>query len=276
MSGRAVAQTSRVGVPDALVDLDRYPLLNLDGTAAQALLHSARAQLAAIGACELPGFLRPEGLDAVVADARELAPGAYRSEGVGTAYLEVPDFSLPADHPRRTLGPYAVGVVAYDQFPNASPLRQLYAWDPMMSFIGAVLQRGPLYRYADPLGALNLAVMTDGDQLQWHFDQTDFVVSLAIQDAEDGGDFEVAPLIRSAHDERYADVQRVFVGASDRVVRLPMTPGTLLIFAGRHSVHRVCPIRGRTPRLVALLAYDTKPGTTSTELLRLSRYGRVC
>jgi hypothetical protein len=187
----------------------------------------------------------------------------------------VPDFSLPDDHPRRQLGPYAVGVVAYDMFATDSALRRLYEWDPLMHFIEAVLQRGPLFRYADTLGALNLAVMTDGDELQWHFDQTDFVVSLAIQDADAGGDFEVAPLVRTADDERYDDVMDVFRGRSDKVVHLPMTPGTLMIFAGRHSLHRVSPISGSTPRLVALLAYDTKPGTTSTEVLRMARYGRT-
>src|SRR5574340_1033281 len=77
--------------------------------------------------------------------------------------LEVPDFELPDDHPRRHLGAYAVGVIAYDMFPPESPLRRLYEWEPMMEFIAAVLQRGRLFRYADPLGALNLAVMGDGD-----------------------------------------------------------------------------------------------------------------
>ena len=90
-----------------------------------------------------------------------------------------------------------------------------------------------------------------------------------------GGDFEVAPRIRTAADERYPAVTRVLQGARDDVVRLPMTPGTLLIFEGRHSLHRVSPIRGATSRLVGLLAYDTKPGTVSTEILRLARYGRA-
>jgi len=261
--------------PEALVDLDRYPILATDPAARRAVLDDARAQLRALGACEATGFLTPAGLAALRADAQALAPRAYRSEGYGTAYLEIPDFELPEDHPRRYLERAAVGVVAYDMFPAASPLRRLYEWEPFMRFIEAVLQRGPLFRYADSLGALNLAVMHDGDQLQWHFDQTDFVVSLAIQDAEAGGDFEVAPRIRSAADERYPAVQRVLQGARDDVVRLPMTPGTLLIFEGRHSIHRVNPIRGDTARLVGLLAYDTKPDTCSTELLRLARYGRA-
>ena len=54
-----------------------------------------------------------------------------------------------------------------------------------------------------------------------------------------------------------------------------MTPGTLLVFAGRHSLHRVSPISGPTSRLVALLGYDTKPGTMSSDLLKEVRYGRV-
>jgi len=273
----AAAPAAPVGSPSPadLVDLTRYPILDPGGLGLRDVLAWARAQLRDTGACEVPGFLTRGGLAAIEADAEGLAPTAYRSEGVGTAYLEVPDFSLPEEHPRRRFGKAAVGVVAYDMFPAASPLRRLYEWDPFMRFIEAVLPRGTLYRYADPLGALNLAVMSDGDELQWHFDQTDFVVSLAVRDAEIGGDFEVAPRIRSAADERYDAVGQVLSGDRAAVVQLPMTPGTLLIFEGRHSLHRVSPIRGATARLVALLAYDTKPGTCSTELLRLARYGRV-
>ena len=132
-----------------------------------------------------------------------------------------------------------------------------------------------MYPYADPLGALNLAVMNAGDELQWHFDQTDFVVSLALQDSDAGGDFEVVPFVRSADDERYDAVARVLAGDRRDVTRLPMTPGTLLVFAGRNSIHRVAPVAGATPRLVALFGYDTKPGTMSSELLKAVRYGRI-
>jgi hypothetical protein len=210
-----------------------------------------------------------------LADARVLAKLAHRSGGMGTAYLELPDASWPADHPRKHFERYDVGVVAYDRFPTDSPIRRLYESEALMDFVGASLGRAPLHRYADPFGALNLAVMRDGDRLQWHFDQTDFVISLALEDCEEGGDFEVVPKIRASTDERYAEVGRVLRGESDRVVRLPMTPGTLLIFEGRNSIHRVSPLRGPTERLVALLAYDTKPGTVSTPALRMARYGRA-
>jgi hypothetical protein len=261
--------------PASLVDLERYPLLHPESDTYKSVVADAQSQLNACGAAEIPGFVSPAGVAALVRDADTLAPRAYPSGGQGTAYLEFPDFSLPADHPRLQFADYRVRAVAYDITPTTSPLRRLYEWDPLTALIEVVLDRGPIYRYADPFGALNLAVMGEGDQLQWHFDQTDFVVSLAIQSAESGGDFEVVPRIRSAGDERYDDVAAVLAGDRTRVETLPMRPGTLLVFEGRHSLHRVSPIAGTQWRHVGLLAYDTKPGTMGSDLLRADRYGRT-
>jgi len=238
-------------------------------------VEQGRKQMDETGACEIPAFVRADALPAFIEDARRLAPLAHRSGGPGTVYLGFPDESFPPDHPRQWLGDYSVGAVAYDLFPNDSLIRRLYEDDGFLELLRQILDKPSLHRYADPLGALNLAVMTDGDQLQWHFDQTDFVVSLALQDADVGGDFEVAPFIRTADDEHYDAVKRVLDGDTTELVTLPMTPGTLLVFAGRHSIHRVSPIHGGTPRLVALFGYDTKPGTMSSELLKLVRYGRA-
>ena len=265
----------RVSDPSTLVDLERYPLFEPDSEAYRATVEQARGQMQERGAAELEGFVSPAGVRALVDDAEGLAPRAHLSGGQGTAYLEFPDFSLPEDHPRLHFADYRVRAVAYDLTPLSSPLRLLYEWDPMKDLIEAVLDRGPIFRYADPFGALNLAVMGEGDRLQWHFDQTDFVVSLAIQSAESGGDFEVVPRIRNAHDERYDDVSAVLAGDRSPVETLPMRPGTLLVFEGRHSLHRVSPVAGRRWRHVGLLAYDTKPGTMGSDLLRADRYGRT-
>jgi hypothetical protein len=261
--------------PALLVDLERYPVLQPGSDAFGACVAAAREQLRSSGAAEIPGFVGPSGVAALVRDADELAPRAHASGGQGTAYLEFPDFTLPEDHPRLHFADYRVRAVPYDLMPRSSPLRQLYEWDPLKDFVEAILDRGPIHRYADPFGALNLAVMGEGDQLQWHFDQTDFVVSLAIQSAESGGDFEVVPRIRSATDERYDDVAALLAGDRSRVEVLPMRPGTLLVFEGRHSLHRVSPISGSRWRHVGLLAYDTKPGTMGSDLLRADRYGRT-
>ena len=239
--------------PAALVDLDRHPFDDPE------VLARGRADLAADGVTVLADFLRPEAVAAMVAEVDALAVHAHHSDVAGTPYLALPDEACPEGHPRRSRTHSALSALAYDQFPADSPLRALYEWDGLMAFIGDLLERRPLFRYADPLGALNVAVMGDGDELGWHFDMTDFVVSIALQASTAGGEFEAATNLRSFEDENYEGVDAVLHDRdAERVTRYPMTPGTLMLFAGRHSLHRVTPVVGPTPRYVALLAYDTK------------------
>jgi len=90
------------------------------------LVEQGRKQMRETGACEIPGFVRPDALASFIDDARRLAPRAHRSGGPGTVYLGFPDESFPADHPRQWLGNYGVGAVAYDLFPPDSLIRRLY------------------------------------------------------------------------------------------------------------------------------------------------------
>jgi hypothetical protein len=276
MQPKAVGDSgSATWSPSRLIDLERYPILDLNAETTRTLTAHCREQLDKTGACELPGFLKPDAVEELVRESDSLAEHAYHSVVTGTPYLAAPDPSLPEDHPRKFFEPTSVGVVAYDQFPADSILRQLFEWDPLMDFIAAALKKDRLYRYADPMGALNLAVMRDGERLHWHFDQTDFVTSIALRPSEAGGDFEYVPLIRSATDENYPRVKRLLQGSGEGLVRVAMHPGTLLLFEGRNSIHRVTPISGRITRLVALLAYDTNPTTRSSKLLQMARYGRT-
>ena len=258
-----------------LVDLDRYPIDDLAHPVTAALVAGGADAMATTGAFELTAFLSPTGVAACVADAIALEPFAHRSHGTTTPYLEQPDRAdWPDGHPRVRRNPFSLGAVAYDLFPASSPVRAIYEWPALLRFVAAVLGRDELFRYADPLGALNLAVMADGDELGWHFDQTDFVVSLALRSAEVGGELEVVPATRRADDERYDHVAASLDGDVVPEV-LPNVAGTLLLFAGRGSLHRVSPIAGPTTRLMALFGYDDRPDTRSSETLQRSRYGRT-
>jgi len=259
-----------------LIDLDRYPLENREAIAE--LIAQESRHMADEGVSILEGFLTADAVAEMLSEAQILTSQAYHSVagGTGTVYLEAPRPEFGEGHPRRTIVPGStVAVVAYDQFPAGSAIRELFEWDGLKDFIAAILGEKVLYRYADPLGALNLAVMGDGDELGWHFDQTDFVVSIALQPSVAGGDFESAQKVRSVDDENYGAVADILAGRDhSQVATLPMHPGTLMLFQGRYSMHRVTPVSGEVPRLVLLLAYDTKPGTVSSERLQLSRYGR--
>lgn len=265
---------------ETLVDLDRYPVVDPAGAGAVADHHAD--ELRRTGVSILPGFLRADALPGLVAECEALAEGAFLQDVQGTPYLELPDpDAWPAGHPRVTWSRSAVHTVAYDRFrPVTSGLRALFEWDDLLAFVARVLARAPLHRYADPLGAMNLAVMREGDALGWHFDQTDFVVSLAIQASDAGGELENVQRLRwvdgGGIEERYDTVARVLAGEADELVTtVPMTPGTLMVFEGRWSLHRVTPVVGSTTRHVALFGYDTKPGTMSSELLKAIRYGRT-
>jgi hypothetical protein len=257
---------------ETMIDTERYPL-----DASDEFVARARDGLRDDGVAILDGFLRPSVVDAMVAECDALAPRSHHSVTQGTPYLGLPEDGYADDHPRRALVTSSLAAVAYDLFPSDSLLRALYESDAFMDLVRRMLGRDVLHRYADPFGALNVAVMRDGDELGWHFDMTDFVVSLALQSSERGGDFESATRVRAEGDERYDRVTEVLGGhqPAGTVTAVPMRPGTLMLFEGRHSLHRVTPIEGTLPRYVALLAYDTKPDTDSSELLKLVRYGRL-
>lgn len=256
------------------IDQIRYPIDDLGAPAGRHLVETCRDDLARDGACALAGFLTAAAVSAMASEAAALVPLAHTSRVKGTVYLEAPDRSFPEGHPRRTVGANQLGAVAYDLIPRDSYLRAIYESSTVRAFLAAVLGLDQLHPYADPLGALNVAVMSAGDELAWHFDQTDFVVSLALVSSEQGGDFEYVPHLRTADDERYDAVAAVLAGDTTTVRRLPMTPGTMVLFEGRHALHRVTRVAGSRARLVALLGFDARPGTTSTRTLRLVRYGR--
>jgi hypothetical protein len=260
-----------------IVRLAAYPVDRLESPEGRALVARCRAMLAADGACLLHDFLTDAALAQAIAEAKALAPRAYRrpSPSSGTAYIAAPDPSFPPDHPRNRIMSSFVAVVGLDQVPQRCILRRLYEWDGLLRFLSAVLARAEVYRYADPMGGLNVTVMRRGDHDSWHFDQTDFVVSMLLQPSDEGGDFEYSPHIRTAEDENYDGVRRVFDGDRGLVRRLDLRLGTFALFLGRNSLHRVAPVEGEIPRIIALFGYDTRPGTMSSERLRLGRYGRT-
>lgn len=261
--------------PIEMVDTERYPVADLSSPQTRAIIDEQRRSLTERGVAILPGFVRSDVIRRMARETLDLQSRAHLEDAWGTPYLVLPEESYPEGHPRRFNDHSLTWVLAYDLIPRPALVRRLYEWDGLMDFIGEVLERRPIYRMADPMGALNLAIMTEGHQQGWHYDNADFVVSLAIQSSGGGGEFECASFIRGADDEGYDEVARVLAGkAPDRVQVFPMTPGTLMIFAGRNSIHRVSPIQGEVPRLVALFAYDARPDANSSDLFKLIRYGR--
>jgi hypothetical protein len=270
--GRAADVTAGAA---ALIDLARYPIADPASPDGAALLAACRAQLAETGVALLPGFLTPAATAAMAAEARTLAPDAYFCDSTHNAYLEPDDGAFPPDHPRRRRLHTVVGSVAYDRLPPPSPLRRLYNWDPLVDFIGAVLGKPTLYRFADPLGALSINVFKPGGNHAWHFDETEYTTTIMLQEAEEGGFFEFVPHLRRPDGSEREIVRHLLDGDEGQVRRLPFTPGALSIFAGRVSLHRVSEVRGSGLRLVAVLAFNGRPGATNSAEVRQLFWGRT-
>ena len=56
---------------------------------------------------------------------------------------------------------------------------------------------------------------------------------------------------------------------------MPLEPGTLNVFRGRNTAHRVTEVIGERPRIIAVFSYYERPGVTFSEEERLGFYGRA-
>jgi len=245
-----------------LINTERYPLDRLHTHAGQALLQQVRERMQQVGSCTLPDFVTADVLERMAAEVREFVHLAYPGPREVSPYFfnyrlgEGQD--LPPEHPLRRKGKRQLAQIAADLIPVESLLSQLYRTPLMREFLGAVLQQ-PVYRSCDPYQSLNVSVMDEGGCQQWHFDAGHMVTTLLLQEPEGGGVFEYAPAIRSDDDENFAEVQAVLEERSERVLRNQLSAGTLSLFRGHYSLHRVTPVTGKRQRLQAILGYSTNP-----------------
>lgn len=246
--------------PATLVDLAKYPIDDLESPGARELIAACRRDLDERALCLLPGFVKPDALGQMAAQAEALAPAAYPKDNLRTPYSFLCNRGFPPEHPRSALFLSQSNSVLADQFPQDNLIAALYRWDPLTDFVREALGCERLYRSACPHLSLMVTVMHEGGTLGWHFDTNDGVVSLLLQQPDEGGCFEYAPYIRSEEDENYPAVARLFAGEPGTAIRPDIAAGTFVLFKGRRSCHRVAPV-GRTarPRMIALLSYDERP-----------------
>jgi hypothetical protein len=258
-----------------VVDLEQFPIHELDSERGREFVRECAKQLATEGVCVLTGFVTAGAVAEMVGVAEQLADKAWTSDQTHTVYFEPVDTIVAATHPRAHTVRSAKHGIAYDYIPAEAPLRRLYESDDLTRFIAAVLQKPVLYRSADPLDALQVTTFRAGNELGWHFDRSEFSVTVMYQQAESGGDFVYVPGLRSEEDENYAGVQQVLHGDTTGLRVLPSAPGTLALFRGQHALHRVTPIAGATARVNSVLTYGEGPDMKLNDLTSQLFYGRT-
>jgi len=262
-----------VYIAQDLINLDRYPI-HADGASRVALVERVQQDLARDGCAVLKGFLSQKGINAIIAEANGVADKGHRSFNRTNVYFTADDPTLPDSDPRRRFFERSNSFIAADNFAATGALRTVHDFPAFDPFIKECLQQDAFYRYADPLADVIINMAGEGNGFPWHFDTNNFTVTLAIQNAEHGGDFEYAPWLRKG-DENYDEVSRVLDGTSETVKVLKLEPGDLQLFQGRYSLHRVAPLAGSTPRYVAIFSYVDQPDMVGSPERTRQLYGRV-
>ncbi|MGI9490107.1 MAG: HalD/BesD family halogenase [Geminicoccaceae bacterium] len=271
MTGRARLSTADTALE--LVDLERYPIHDLDDGAGAGFLEACQQSMEVNGWCNLDGFIRPDALARLAIESTRLLPTAEVLTIKRNIYQGAIDSSLPEDDPRRREFMHVAVQLADDQIPGDTLIKQLYHSDILTEFVRRAQMKPRLYRCADEFQALNIVALQPESWHAWHYDTTECTVTLLLQAAESGGEFTFLPNSRDDDAEDREAVDRLLAGDLSEARTFSRGAGTFTLFRGGYSLHGVTKVEGGCPRITAILTYDEQPGRVIADDINIRIYG---
>ena len=255
--------------PETIVNLELHPIQD------SSYIQKSKDHLDSKGALVMEDFLNSKTITSLQTEAKEVRHLAYFCHQNHNAYLLDPDPNFPAKHIRNLEQVSDKGCITHDQVPENSLLRTLYEWPDFRNFLKRVLGE-PVFPYADTLSSININYYEQGQQLGWHFDNASFAVTLMLQSPGQGGEFEYREMVRNCEkdDSAFADTEAVIKGKLQPKT-LAIGDGSLVLFRGRNSLHRVAPVVSEHARILVTLNFNTEPGIMLSELARMAFFGRI-
>jgi len=255
------------------VNLERYPLDRPESDEYRRLVREGAQSFRDGGVALLPNFLTEQGLRSITVEADRLVSTAFFCRNEHDVYLNTDGQGAAdaVDRPMRT----DVGSIANDYLEPGGALQQLYDSGWLPDFIAEVVGVDKLFVSEDPLGAVSINVFAPGDAHAWHFDESLFTVTVMVQEAAAGGFFEYVHGVRGPDFDDHDAMNAIFDGDESSVQRLAFSAGTLSIFAGRHTMHRVTKVGGDRHRFVPVLTFATEPGYRNSDEVRELFWGRA-
>ena len=255
--------------PEKIVNLQKHPIKDIN------YRKNCKAKLDLKGALVMENFLTDESLEYLQSESRELRHLAYFCQHNHNPYLLEPDPDLPDEHIRNLPQTTDKGCVTHDQIPLNSPLRTLYECAVFRGFLKVVLSNS-IFPYADKLSSINLNYFERGHQLGWHYDNASFAITLMVQAPEKGGEFQYLENLRNFENsyQGYTKTENLVKGrlAYKTII---IRDGTLVLFRGRNSLHRVTPVKSDNARILATLNFNTERGIMLSEMARMTFFGRL-
>ena len=258
-----------------LIDLERYPIDRPQSSDWMNLVARSQAELAAMGMFNLEGFLRPGVAERLATELRtELDTNAFTHRRQHNVYFRNTIDGVDPDHPALQPLQTVSHTVCADQL-GSCDLVAIYEEPALAGFLAAAMGKAVLHTMADPLARLNVMAYRTGESLNWHFDRSEFTTTLLLQAPTAGGAFEYRTDLRSDHDPNYDGVARLLRGEDSRMQSINPSAGTLNVFRGKNTAHRVTPVSGDRDRIVSVFSYYDRPDVLFSAEDRLGFYGRA-
>ena len=258
-----------------ILDLDRFPLHQPDSQAYRELVQRCQYELADNGLFNLEGLVKSSALEEMVGSILPvMETDSFTHSRSHNIYFKKSIPELAKDHQALLEFTTVNHTVCADQIPD-NLLIKIYEWPPLVAFLERVMEKPKLFTMDDPLARVNVMAYYQGEALNWHFDRSEFTTTLLLQAPKSGGVFQYQKDLRSDHDPNYEGVGEFVTSDYADAANLFLSAGTLNVFKGKNTAHRVTPVEGGLERLIAVFSYYESRNVLFSEEERVGFYGRA-
>ena len=219
-------------------------------------------------------FISPKGLIKLQKEAAELKPNSYKSSSEYNVYVSDYDDKFPPESPRNRIMSTTKKCIPNDLIPKDSILQRLYDSSFLKSFFCDLLGKDNLYPYQDSLSSININYYDKGDALGWHFDNSDFTITLLVKNCTKGGVYEFFNDMRYKDGKEDYDFVEKILDNEVSGTKVESLEGDLMIFKGNKSIHQVTAVE-EGERILVTFNYNEKKGVSLSEQSRKTFFGRI-
>jgi hypothetical protein len=258
-----------------MINYSEYPIDAASTSEYAAMIKICKEQLRVQGFVSLKNFLDSRCVSSLVSsilDLEQLGVGFYSTERHNVFLEDNAKESSSTDQDAKSLHPRHIQLKSSKLLINANDLVRkapeldiLFQSTAFLHFIRDVLQLN-LYPSSDEYGKYYANIFNKGDGLNFHFDRSEFSISLILQPADDGGRFQFVPNSReivegwSEMPLNTKDLRSAIAASSSKYTleEPDLAAGDLYLFRGQNSLHRVSEITKGT-RINVILTFNTEP-----------------
>lgn len=259
---------------ETLINLENFPILERGSEKYIELVTHCKSALEQQGMFSLNGFLKAESCKKAVQEIQPIMEAdSFEHRRSHNIYFLNSIVGLEPSHPALRKVETVNHTVCADQIRN-SIIMEIYNYTPLLHFLSDVMEKPELFLMEDPLAKVNVMSYRHGESLNWHFDRSEFTTTLLLQEPNAGGIFEYRKDLRAENAPNYAGVAELLNGNDSKKQDLELSAGTLNVFKGKNTAHRVTAIEGEKERMIAVFSYYEFAGKVFSDQERLGFYGR--